>query len=561
MLRKRILIEISPHRFDAAIVCGGQVIARCDASSHFTADAESLDSLLDRAKPKLVAFASSHSLKGAKATVLYSSSSASFGVFSCPVSTGMSKALDAAALALEEAADFPLADNPHSTTRLCTDTRQPSPDRPGSQMIHVFGLAESDAVAAQICQWVHDCGLRVQVIMPARAVSMLAAVEAAMTPASQYTRIVLHMSDDNTVLAAARNGSLRFVRTIGADASAFVNALTGDIKTSGAAGSTVRLTRSQAAALLFREGIPQSGREVDPAMGISANDVLPLLQPILQRCVIETKQSIRFGLTLDERDNALFAVTGVGARIPGLAELIARQTSIELDDGMSHDDGTGSSLESYAALTDPPSGIVSVSVRSHRRSRRLQIALAMGLCAGMLFLGTDAAMTHVKIKNSQLASQALEHRLASTRPVQQASQRLIHSEALLARTDRTFAHVTRGRAQWDAVLALFSMTASENVTFSRIHMSQDAGRPTCSLSGEIRADSEQDARNEFASLIAALSNTPIVEHCSIASTVKDRTNPGVQRFELRLALRESIRSTIVLALDDAHPNARSGGRP
>lgn len=561
MPRKRILIEISPHRFDAAIVCGGEIVARLGESSQFDSKIESLSALLDCAKPLLLAFASSHGLKRSKATVLYSSTSASFGVFSCPVSIGNSKALEAATLALEESADFSLIDNPHSITRLCTDAPQLSPDDTHSQMIHVFGLADSDNVADQICQWVHDCGLRVQVIFPAEAIAMLAAVEAAMTPRSKHTRIVLHMSDDNAVLAAAHNGSLRFVRTIGADASAFIDAMTGDIKTSGSAGSTIQLTRRQAATLMFDVGIPQSGSEMDPARGINANDVLPLLQPILQRCVVETKQSIRFGLTREEREHALFAMTGVGARIPGLAELIARQTGVDLDGGVSSDDGTGSALGSYSALDDPPAGLVSVSVRSNHRLHRLQIAMGIGLCAGLLLLGLDAAMTDAKIKSVQFASQTLEHRLASTLPAQQASQRLAHSEALIAKANLSFAQVARGQTRWDAVLALLSMTASEQITFSRMHMSQDEGRPMCSLSGEIRADSEQAARDAFANLVAVLSDAPIVEHCSIASTAKDRTDPGVQRFELRLSLREDIRSTIVLAMDDAMPSVPSGEQP
>jgi hypothetical protein len=560
VIRKRLLIEISPHRFDAVVLRGGDIIARCDVGREYDGEDDALGQLLESAKPKLIALVASQKLKNVRASVLYSAPSTSLGIFSCPISAGTSGAIEAAALALEESADYALADNPHVTSLLCTDPQRATDNAPSAPMTHVFGMAEADTVSEQVCQWVRDCGLSVEALVPTKAVSMLAAVEAAMTPRSKYTRIVLHMSDDNAVLAAARDGSLTFVRTIGTGASAFVDAMAGDIKASGSAGAKVHLTRSQSASFLFRVGIPVTGGDIDAELGIRANDVLPLLQPILQRCVVETKQSLRFGLSRHERETALLAVTGVGGKIPGLADLIAQQAGIHLDETVVRSTGTGSSLQAYMLLKDPPQGIVSNQVQSNRQLRRLQMAMGVGVAAALLLLGADAANTQLTLKRSQQDSQAISHRMESDRPMQQASQRLAQTNGLLIKANQTFAQITQGQAKWDAVLALFSMTASEHVTFSRISMSRDEGRPLCSLTGEVRTDSEPSAREAFTTLVDALSSAPIVERCSIASTTKDRVNPGVQRFELRLTLRENTRSTIVLGDDGMLQGANGGDR-
>ena len=53
------------------------------------------------------------------------------------------------------------------------------------------------------------------------------------------------------------------------------------------------------------------------------------LQPIdLQRYIIELRQSLRFGLSDEERADINLTITGPGASLPGLAELLARELDV-----------------------------------------------------------------------------------------------------------------------------------------------------------------------------------------------------------------------------------------
>ena len=56
---------------------------------------------------------------------------------------------------------------------------------------------------------------------------------------------------------------------------------------------------------------------------------MPQIQPVLQRYVVELRQSLRFGLPEEERDAIEISVSGPGSMIFGLPELIAWELKLK----------------------------------------------------------------------------------------------------------------------------------------------------------------------------------------------------------------------------------------
>ncbi|MEZ6211894.1 MAG: hypothetical protein R3B46_11690 [Phycisphaerales bacterium] len=115
--------------------------------------------------------------------------------------------------------------------------------------------------------------------------------------------------------------------------------------------------------MLFEIGLPERDTVVDAARSIRGSDILALISPVLQRCVVQVRQTLRFGLDEGARTHARLRVEGPGSRIPGLAEMISEETGLPLD-------GVG---ETGAAFDAPghPDGDLMTAVRSTPRDVNL----------------------------------------------------------------------------------------------------------------------------------------------------------------------------------------------
>ena len=534
---------------------------RCTRDLGAQSSDASMSEVLRWAADPVDEFVALHNLTGTQVVVYYPSTSASYGVFSCPVRAGRQGAIEAAKLALEEAADFPIGLNPHRTGLISIDQAH-EPIGKGYRIgnAHVFGIAERDSVAREINDWVRARGLRLDSMLPIGAASMLAAIsEATAGGRSGSTRVVLRLFDKEGVLAAAHGTTLKFVRTISTGVRSLFEALGNEIRTTDRDRPTIRLTLSEAEALLFEVGIPQSGEMVDEQRGITADALLPLLQPILQRCIVETKQSIRFGLSASEREGARLHVSGMASRIPGFAALMARQTGLSLEDSgenANQHDSRPKVVQGQAML-----GFVPIEVQQARLTRRLRTALAGGVAAAFLFLTLDAVNTHIEMERVRESAESLRGRLRDARVAVQASELLSHAEGSLAGAHSQIASLVAGHARWDAVMTLLSQSVSDSVWFTRLHMTRDRGFPVCRINGEVRAESHQAASMIFMNLINTLGAAPIVSRCSIETVVRDRAEAGTQRFELLLQLHPVAPNARALASDDVVQPGNNGSQP
>ena len=60
-------------------------------------------------------------------------------------------------------------------------------------------------------------------------------------------------------------------------------------------------------------------RLIGEGYGLAGTQVVPLLQPVLQRFIVELRQSLRFGLNDNDRANLSLFITGPGSAVKGLS--------------------------------------------------------------------------------------------------------------------------------------------------------------------------------------------------------------------------------------------------
>jgi len=309
-------------------------------------------------------------------------------------------------------------------------------------------------------------------------------------------------------------------------------------------GGSVSLTVEEARALLGRAGAPEPDEEIDPARGILGSGVMPLIRPALQRMVVEVRQSIRFGLSEEERASARLSLAGHGSHAPGLGEAIAHECKLTFErasaptglDAPSAEVGPLSALASWAGA--PAQDLAPARVRQERTLRRVRNGLwaGAGVAAGFValsWLGADAGLREARDRLD-----ALERELTS-------SDEAASTARTLAATRRGLTHA-EGRIMEEfgeaidapAVLSAVAQVTPASVQLSDLSLGESSEGPTLSLRGSAMSQGGADATTQVRSYLDALASLPVVETCRLGSTRRQIIQGrDATSFEITVGLR------------------------
>jgi len=332
VLKTRTLIELSTTRLLLAVIQGGRTVDHralqfdaAETSARWPAGLESIKSVL-------ASWVAELKLQQTDTTILYTSPTSSASVFSCPAAAGAQGAVSAAELALRGTGAF--------TPGLSTLDAQPlvikSPPRssaPSEPQLHTLAAADTNLSTGALAAWAITAGLNPISILPIDVPALLAA--STIVTSRPTTTVWMWFGEHASIIAAGSEGSLRFVRTISLGTESLIEALGRPIRSSRTSeagpgrAEMISLTRPAARQLLFSAGVPQPGSIVDASLGINGADMLPLLQPVLQRVAIELKQSLRFSLSETERSSIALRLDGVGSLVTNLTASLAKLAGVE----------------------------------------------------------------------------------------------------------------------------------------------------------------------------------------------------------------------------------------
>ncbi len=535
MRAKRLIIDLSPSRLALAIVQRSRIVraheehldpASWDAA--WTGRLESLDAPLASALRAIKVDGRAH------AQLTYRADSVVAEVYSSPAQPRA--ALDAARLALEAAAPFPLDENASSLVHLHRDAD------PANAQSHILALADSAGTLRTLTEWLSRAGLSLTRATPSVAYTIHHALTTVLEQPRDQAAALLLMAGHEAVFVAASPGTstLHFVRQIPVGFESFLAPLTRPIARP-APQPTLQLTREQAADYLLRTGLPSLDADHDVQTTLTSREALPLLQPALQRLAVEIKQSLRFGLSDAVRQSATLVLAGRAIKIPNLEQRLADLTAATTRSLPANSATLAGGLTRTLTSNLSVPGLATPEAVAKTASSRLVAALYAGSAAASLLLVADAAMLSRSVDAARLAIDEAASQV-SPLDIPDAAPEAREMASAIIRAAEAVAQSDSDRADWPALLADLSVRLPPSVRVHSVVATSDdlvAVVETVIASADPVTSPLQDA-------IAALRTSPLIRAVDLGPTARDSSS-GTLRASLRVSIWPAPRQPLASA--------------
>lgn len=524
MKKSRVIIECSSTRLTIHVVVSSRVLRT--ATARFAGTAPAAPLALDAIQTRAAELLEQLGAKGLPATLIYDSSGSTSGIFSCPKGAGSAAAAQAAMLALSESLGHPVEQGPHDAETIAIDHDR-VPD--AAPQIHVLGSADREDQLQALCAALNKAGARIDRAVPAAALLLAATLTSARNASAQSTRLVLHVGESSSALIAASRGRVLFVRQIALGVESILHALTRDHH-----GAHSGLSIDDAEQLLRQHGIPARDEVLDHAKGLRGENILPLVQPVIQRLVQDVRQSIRFGLTDEHRTAGTLVLQGPGASIPRLGALLAEQIGLRLADAAP---AAVEPAPNVSALDASGISLLPRDLLTRAVERRGRIGVMVGFAVVLGAIAVDYTRSLLELRALQRELEEVRDTSSTLAELSKTRRELAASEATLiatrARLDRAVGEAPR----WSTALAMLGRTTTDVVRLSNIALTFESGAPVVSLQGRTLMPERLESTTALKQFLDALAATPMVESARLGSTQRIETPQGVSAsFDMNLTL-------------------------
>lgn len=399
---------------------------------------------------------------------------------------------------------------------------------------HTLAVSDSAACAEASLDLARRVGLKPMAIAPVAAVTLAESATTALANRTREPLATLRIEDRYSTLAVSSHRRLHLLRLIDLGLDRLQEALTRPVLRDG---QELALTEHEARAMLERFGVPDVDDIVDTDRGFRGGDVLPLLQPVLQRLVVEVKQSLRFGLNDEDRSRLRLRLEGAGAATHGLGEIIAQETGIALDKGDSMTDAEPLQALRHAAIVRRFNVMPPRLVQS-KMMRRAQVGMVVGSALAVSLLSLEAAW-------NIWMTRSLDARLAALTPVTEqidanierhaAAQREL---ALLRKAATSIFTDAPPRAHWAAWLAELSRAAPVAIRLHSVSGAIDNGATIARIDGVASGNGAEESRDAITHMLDALRDCPLVESVTLDGVRRaDGGDDAAHAFSATIALR------------------------
>jgi len=462
-----------------------------------------------------------------RATVFYQSPTLVCGLFSCPAQ--VRDVTSAARMALADIATMDLTNNPWCVQPLARD-RNGEPRRR-----HIAMAADTDECVSRLTDVFLNAGLAGVDTVPMETALTASTVDHALNASAKGRSIVsVHFGQTRSVIIAAHDHRLLLARPVDFGTDRLIEALSHSISSA----EDSRPAEDIAQALLFQHGLPTPGQTIDiGSHSLEAADILPAIQPVLQRMLVEIRQSVRFGLS-DLSEKPIVLLCGSGANIPRLSEAftaelgsecIADQTvsSIELSDLTHAQEALRNGLR---VRLIPRRDAAAGSVRSLRN------ALYAGSAAALVLGAGHTAM--VMHQEEQLRPQ-VDALLAQTQPASHQSLDPLKTANRVRAVRATIEAIDTALGERSDIASLLQelcVLTAETAILTDIEFS-GSRNAECRLRGYTRAEAA-DPGSSVRLLIDSLRSSPLIESVRLDGTQTSvLDNHETQYFSATLKLR------------------------
>ncbi len=455
-------------------------------------------------------------------------------IFSFPVPP--SKAAEAARMALADAVSYPLTQN---ICALEIVGRDKSGDTPQT---HVLAAADTTRSAEAIRRWVQRAGMTCARMAPLHAPALRNLVNAGLACADQTPNAILHFGRRCSAIVGASGSAINFLRTIEIGSDALVDAMCQPIIRRHEPEPLI-LDRNHAEGILERFGIPAFDDVIDEARQLKGAEVLPQMQPVLQRLVVETKQSLRFGFDPREAASAHIKIIGPGAATKGLEDILAveLETPIEFAPVSDH-----KPTDHAAAMSDTPTQLAraadKINLLPHSALMELGWAKARrglwtGAAAALFIVAADAGWTWMTLEETRNELRIVEPRAAEARQALDNQRTTANLARGVARAHRQIRDHLGESPSWSAFLLDLAHRTPEEINLTDISSGREQSGHVANLRGFAHARNADEPRAVLQQFITELETCPLVASVQLGSTQRlDVDGHSVQDFSLAVTL-------------------------
>lgn len=416
MVKKHVVIELVPGFIGVSIHEGSKVVESRTLEVATDDDAGEWAKTLRRSAVSVGALVEELQIAGCETRVLYRSPTQLVDLSGYAVRS-TAQAIDAAKMSCADSVPYSMLT---ATCEAMVVGRDAGGDPPET---HVVVAADREDISEAIVYLIEEAGLRFCSAAPIDALLMASLVRREL--ASKEHRGTLYVGQYTSFFVVSSRGTLLFSRRIDLGFETLVSSLTRPINIRGRA--EIELTDEEARALLARHGIPGRDDEVHEAHGLTGTQVVPLLQPVLQRFIVELRQSLRFGLSDTERTDLTLFVTGAGSALKNFASLIGQELGIEAASDTTYPD-PDPALERTDALRDNAFldglNLMPRPLATDRRTKRLRRWMITGAAAAMVLIAVEGARYHMRVKGAQLEADVYASQIADVQALQSTSAQL-----------------------------------------------------------------------------------------------------------------------------------------
>ncbi|GEM_PF-3650281 len=410
---------------------------------------------------------------------------------------------------------------------------------------HLVAAADQAEVLRAVADLVESVGLITERIVPIDAVAMTDIV----TPALSHkgpTQGWLHVGVEQSWLVVVGEGHLRLFRPIRFGIEHLTDVLTRPICITGARAEHC-LTQDRAASLLAEHGIPSRERLLDEESGLYGQHVLPLLQPVLQRVIVELKQSLRFGLSESHRREFSMRLCGEGAALPGLATILGdaiecrvesqpvEVTPIRLSCGLE-------ASVCHRLVASCPNLLPQRTIAA-QMAHRFNRSIWVGLAAGLALLALDALRLDGLIAEEKSRLITVSNQLDDAQARLQQREQALSKAAALQRLQNTYVAATGFSPDYSAVLREVALATPMSIRLIRM---ESVNSPMEAIMGDVAPPATlsldayaigTDADEKIASFVGRLRASALVESIALGSTVRSEIDgQAARRFDIRIEL-------------------------
>ena len=534
---REVIVEISPTRHELAVFEAGRLIGHRAARPPQDGEAGDWAEVVRIVERELAGWVQDLKVEGERATVVYTGPDTAASVYDCPASAGEARAKLAARLAMADTISFPLEQNAHAEHCLCKDRRAVGDQQP---KLRTLAIADTEAAVLSLSLSIERAGLKPGRFVPAPGASLAAAVEQLVGLATlDAPQVVLWIGEHSSVMTGGEGEQVAFARLIPVGTETLVESLSRRVSHHGAEPALV-LDRFTAREMLFASGVPTIDGWHDATTTLDARAVLPLIQPVLQRLVVELKQSIRFGLEPGARERVVLTVCGPGSHIVGLGASISSGAGICLAD-RTPDTPSGAGaiqgdIAAVLALGARAPVLLTHAATSTRTLAATRRALVIGAVLGLVAIGVDALQSWDRAREAETTLQALSGVSAEGSTIAVRTLREAVSARMgLARAQTTMREVLGAEVPQGEVLAAIAAATPPGVELAEIVITEDANGSRCGLRGRAFGDATIGDSDRFRAYAAVLAECPLVSGTTLGET-RRTSEQGRQTLSFAITL-------------------------